>query len=318
MTKKFAIRDIPLLAKETFKGFPEDKIPKLSGALAYYMVFSMGPLLVVVISLCGIFLGREAVEGQVFVVLQNFLGKDTAATLQDIIRNAAITGESRLAAIIGIVTLLIGATTVFAEIQESINGIWGIKPKPQRGFVQLLRNRVLSFSIIVSLGFLLLVSLAVTGLIEVLSRHLQAKFPDLAVTLFYILNLLLTLGASALIFGVIFKVLPDARIRWRDVRTGALVTATLFLLGKFAISFYISKTRVGSTYGAAGSLVVLLVWIYYSSIILYLGARFTKVFAVHYSEPIIPNDYAVTTQQVEVETGKKSVQHKEKIVKKVP
>ncbi len=320
MPSKFSIKHSGQLFLETIRGFPEDRIPKLSGALAYYTVFSMGPLLVVIISLCGLFLEREAVEGQIYSVLNGFLGKDTAASLQEIIRNAAITGKSRVAAVIGVVTLLIGATTVFAEIQESINGIWGIKPKPRKGWVQLLKNRLLSFSIIASLGFLLLVSLVITGLVEALSRQLQFRFPEVAVVLFYILNLLLALGASALIFAVIFKVLPDAKIRWKDVRMGALVTAFLFLLGKFGISFYISKTHIGSTYGAAGSLVVLLIWVYYSAIILYLGARFTKIYATRYGDPIQPNTYAVTTRQVEVETGQAVIpeKNKESIVRETP
>ncbi len=175
----------------------------------------------------------------------------------------------------------------------------------------MLQNRFLSFSVIVSLGFLLLVSLTLSGIIEGISSALQAKYPDVTVVVFYIINLLLTLVISAIIFAVIFKVLPDAKIRWRDVIAGALVTAVLFMLGKFGISVYISQTQVGSTYGAAGSLVVLIVWIYYSSIILYLGAEFTKAYAVEYGDDIHPNDYAVTTREVEVETGKKTIQEKE-------
>lgn len=294
--------------KETFRGFTDDKVTKLSGSLAYYTVFSMGPLLVVIISLCGLFLEREAVEGKIYSVLQGFVGQDTAAQLQDMIRNASIGDKSTVAVIIGGVTLLIGATTVFAEIQDSINSIWGLKPKPKRGWLKMLQNRFLSFSVIVSLGFLLLVSLSVTAIIEGIGARLQASFPDVTVVVFYVINLVLTLGISMLIFAVIFKVLPDAKIRWKDVFFGALVTAVLFLIGKFGISLYISQTRVGSTYGAAGSLVILLVWVYYSSIILYLGAEFTKAYALKYGTEIHPNDYAVTTKQVEVETGKDTVQ----------
>ena len=300
------------MLKDTFNGFSDDKITKLSASLAYYTIFSMGPLLVVIISLCSVFLEREAVEGKIYAVLQDFVGKDTAAQLQEIIKNASVGNTGTIAAIIGIVTLLIGATTVFAEIQDSINGIWGLKAKPKRGWVKFLQNRFLSFSIIVSLGFLLLVSLAITGIIEGLSTRLQDRFPDVAVVVFYIVNLILTFVISVLIFGVIFKVLPDARIQWKDVLAGAIITAVLFLIGKFGISFYISRTKIGSTYGAAGSLVVMLIWIYYSSIILYLGAEFTKAYAVSYGSEIHPNDYAVTTKQVEVEMGQQTVQEKEK------
>ena len=309
--KKLSFKGIWSLIKETFKGFSEHKVTKLSGSLAYYTVFSMGPLLVMIISLCGIFLEKEAVEGKVFSVLQDFVGNDTAIQLQEIIRNAAVGDKSTMAAIIGGVMLLIGATTVFGEIQDSVNTIWGLKAKPKRGWLKMLQNRFLSLSVIVSLGFLLLVSLAVSGVVEAISTGLQARYPDVTVVLFYILNLVLTLTISMIIFAVIFKVLPDARIRWKDVLAGAFITAVLFMIGKFGISLYISQTRVGSTYGAAGSLVVLIVWIYYSSIILYLGAEFTKAYAVEYGAAIHPNDYAVTTKEVEVETGSKTVQENE-------
>lgn len=316
MKKKLSFKGIWEVLKNAFTGFSDDKVTKLSGSLAYYMVFSMGPLLVVIISLCGIFLGREAIEGKVYEVLNGFVGADTAAQLQEIIRNASLGNKSTIAAIIGGVTLLIGATTVFGEIQDSINSIWGLKPKPKRGWVKMLQNRFLSFSVIVSLGFILLVSLAITGVIEAISGRLQAAYPDVAVIVFYCINLLITFIVTSFIFAVIFKVLPDAKIKWRDVATGAGVTAILFMIGKFAISFYISKTNVGSTYGTAGSLVILLVWIYYSSMILYFGAEFTKAYAIAYGSPIHPNHYAVTMQQVEVETGNASIQEKEEKVDK--
>ncbi|WP_276134111.1 YihY/virulence factor BrkB family protein [Polluticoccus soli] len=309
--QKITAKGIWEVTKDTFKGFSDDKITKLSASLAYYTVFSMGPLLVVIIALCGLFLEKEAVENKIYFVLEDFVGKDTALQLQQIIQNAGIGDKGTIAAVVGIVVLLLGATSVFGEIQDSINSIWGLKPKPKRGWLKMLLNRFLSFSVIISLGFLLLVSLAITAVIEGLSARLQASFPDVAVVVFYIVNLILTLGISTLIFAVIFKVLPDARIKWKDVFAGALITAVLFMIGKFAISLYISQTKVGSTYGAAGSLVVLLVWVYYSSIILYLGAEFTKAYAVKYGSAIHPNDYAVTFKEVEVETGKETVQEKE-------
>ncbi|MBL7712014.1 MAG: YihY/virulence factor BrkB family protein [Chitinophagaceae bacterium] len=311
MKHKLSWRGIWQITKDTFTGFSEDKVTKLSGSLAYYMVFSMGPLLVVIISLCGLLLSREAIEGKVYSVLVGFVGSDTASQLQEIIRNASVGDKSFIAAVIGIVTLLIGATSVFAEIQDSINMIWGLKPKPKKGWLKYLQNRFLSFSVIISLGFLLLVSLALSAIIEGISTGLQARFPGVTIVVFYIINLLLTIGISTIIFATIFKVLPDARIKWRDVFAGAIVTAVLFLIGKFAISLYISQTKVGSTYGAAGSLVVLLVWVYYSSIILYLGAEFTKAYALMYGSAIHPNDYAVTMKQVEVEMGNKTIQERE-------
>ena len=312
MRKKITFKGIIEVLKNSFSGFDEDKVTKLSGSLAYYTIFSMGPLLVVIISLCGLFLGREAVQGKIYNTLTGFVGSDTAAQLQEIIKNASIAGKSKIAVIIGSITLLIGATTVFAEIQDSINTIWGLKPKPKRGWVKMLQNRFLSFSVIISLGFLLLVSLGVTSIIDGFSERLREHFPDVTVIVFYIVNVAITLAVTTLIFGVIFKVLPDAKIKWKDVLTGAIVTSLLFMLGKLGISFYISKSNVGSTYGTAGSMVVLLLWIYYSSIILYFGAEFTKAYAVKYGSEIHPNNYAVTTKMVEVETGQQSIQKAEK------
>ncbi|WP_316813773.1 YihY/virulence factor BrkB family protein [Pedobacter heparinus] len=306
--EKITFKGIWKVVKETFTGFSEHKVTKLSGSLAYYTVFSMAPLLVVIISLCGLFLGKEAAQGEIYHQLAGFMGKETALQLQEIVSKAAIGDKDRIAFIVGIVTLLIGATTVFADIQESINTIWGLKPKPKRGWLKMLQNRFLSFSVIVSLGFILLVSLAITTILDGFSTRLQARFSDVSVVLFYILNQLLTLVLISLIFAVIFKVLPDAIIKWRDVLSGAVVTAILFMLGKFAISIYIGQSDVGSTYGAAGSLVILLLWTYYSSIILYLGAEFTKAYAVAYGSEILPSHYAVTTKEIEVETGHNSVQ----------
>ena len=312
MTKrKISFKKIWSILKASFTGFTDHKVTKISGSLAYYTVFSMAPLLVVVISLCGIFLGREAAEGQVYQQLSGFLGRETAAQLQEIIRNASLEGKSSIALIIGLVTLLLGATTVFADIQDSINMIWGLKPKPKKGWLKMLQNRFLSFSVIISLGFLLLVSLAVTTVIDGFSGRLQARFEDISVIVFYIVNQLITFIVITSIFGVIFKVLPDAIIKWRDVIVGAAVTAILFMIGKFAISFYIGQSDVGSTYGGAGSLVILLLWTYYSSIILYFGAEFTKAYAIEYGSEIRPNHYAVTTKEVEIETGNASVQQNE-------
>ncbi len=306
--KKPDFKKIWKVLKDSFSGFSDDKVTKLSASLAYYTVFSMGPLLILIISLCGIFLGREAIEGQVYQQLEGFMGKDTAGQLQDIIKNAAISGKGPVALVIGAVTLLIGATTVFGEIQDSINTIWGLKPKPKRGWLKMLQNRFLSFSVIISLGFILLVSLAVTSLVDGLNNALMRRFSDISVIVFYIVNQIITLSVISFIFGVIFKVLPDAEIKWKDVMLGSIVTGVLFMIGKFGISFYISTSDVGSTFGAAGSLVVLLLWTYYSSLILYYGAEFTKAYAVNYGSPIHPSHYAVTTRQVEVETGNDSIQ----------
>jgi membrane protein len=311
MDKKISFKTIWDVLKKSFTGFASAKVTTKSSSLAYYTVFSMAPLLIIIISLSGLFLGQQAAQGKVYSALAGFVGSDTASQLQTMIQHASVTGKSKIAAIIGIITLLIGATTVFAQIQTSINSIWGLKPKPKKGWLKMLKNRFLSFSVILGLGFLLLVSLSISTLINGFSTSLKAHFPDVAVIIFYIINQVITLIVTALIFGAIFKVLPDAKIHWKDVIVGAITTAVLFMLAKFGISFYISKSNVGSTYGAAGSLVILLLWVYFSSMILYFGAEFTKAYAMRFGSQIYPDNYAVTTKTVEVETGKKTIQDKE-------
>jgi membrane protein len=311
--KKISVKSIWSVLKQSFKGFSEDKVPKLCASLAYYTVFSIGPLLIVLIFLAGFIYGREAIEGSIFAQLKGFVGADAAAQMQEIVKNASISGKGSVAATIGVITLLIGATTVFGEIQDSINSIWGLKAKPKAGILKLLKDRLRSFGIIGSLGFLLLVSLVVTAIVEGLNQRLERIFPDITVVLFYIINLIITLSVVTVLFAVIFKVLPDAKIKWRDVWAGAIATAVLFMIGKFAIALYVSKSSLGTTYGTAGSFVVLLVWIYYSSFILYFGAEFTKAWALKYGSHINPNEYAVLIKRVEVESASQSVQenHKE-------
>jgi membrane protein len=292
MERKFSFKLIWKALKDSFKGFSDDKVTKLSASLAYYTVFSLGPLLILVIYLCSVFLGKEAVEGQVVQQLQGFIGAGAAKQIQTIIQNAAIDG-SGFASTVGIVTLLIGATTVFAEMQDSMNSIWGIKAKPKSGIMKLVMSRVLSFGMIASLGFLLLVSLAVSTVVESIGNKLKNVFPDVGVFIIYAVNLALTLVVITTLFAVIFKVLPDVKLKWRHAVPGAIATALLFLIGKFAISFYISKSDVGSSYGAAGSMIVLILWIYYSSIILYFGAEFTQAYAAAKGTVIIPDENAV-------------------------
>jgi membrane protein len=301
MKKKLTLKGVWQMLKEAGAGFSDDKVMKLSGSLAYFTIFSIGPLILIIIFLADIFWGREAVEGSIYGQIKGFIGSDAALQIQDIIKNAAISGKSTITAVIGIITLVIGATGVFAEIQDSINTIWGLKPKPKKGWLKMILNRVLSFSVIVSLGFLLLVSLIVNAIIESLIGRLMSIFPEGAVVLGYIVNLLVTFGVTTLLFAIIFMVLPDAKIKWKDVLIGAMVTTVLFMLGKFAITFYIGTSNVGSTYGAAGSLVVVLLWVYYSSVILYFGAEFTKAYAANYGSQIHPNQYAVWIKQVEME-----------------
>jgi membrane protein len=292
MKKKFSFKLAFKALKDAFHGFSDHKVTKLSASLAYYTVFSLGPLLIVIIFLCSIFFGQDAVQGTIYGQLKSFIGSDAAAQIQTMIKNASVSGKGAIAATIGVITLLIGASSVFAELQDSMNSIWGVKAKPKAGMMQMITSRLLSFGMIASLGFLLLVSLAATTIAEGLGARLKALLPEAAVVFGYIVNLVVTLGVVTVLFAIIFKVLPDIRLRWKAIWPGAIATGILFLLGKFAISIYISKSNVGSTYGSAGSLVILLLWIYYSAIIVYYGAEFTKALAVAGGADIQPSKYA--------------------------
>ncbi|WP_299288157.1 YihY/virulence factor BrkB family protein [uncultured Mucilaginibacter sp.] len=290
------------LLSGTFNGFLDDKGLKLSASLAYYTIFSLAPLLLLLISLVGLVLGQDAVHNnKIFDGINGMVGNQAAKQIQDMIKSAQLSGKTTSAAVIGGITLLVGATSIFAEIQDSINIIWKVKAKPKRGWLKLLQDRLLSSSLIVALGFLLIVSLVVNGVVIALGDVLTRFLPAITVIFVNILNVVISFIVITVLFGVIFKVLPDVKIGWKDVRSGALFTAVLFMIGRFLIGLYISTTGTGSTYGAAGSLIVILVWVYYTAAILYFGAEFTQVYAEYKGVKIAPADYAVHVQQTEVE-----------------
>ena len=279
--------------KEAAKAFSGDNAVKLSAALSYYTIFAIGPLLVIVLSLSGIFLGEAAVEGKLYGQIRGLIGSDAAKQVQEIIQNIQKTNNSTIGAIIGGIVLVIGATGIFAEIQDSINYIWSLKAKPKRGFIKLLMNRLLSFSLIIRLGFLLIVSLVANALMDILNERLTRFFPDTMVYVIYGLNIVLLLAVISLLFAIIFKVLPDGKIKWMDAFVGAFFTSILFLIGKSAIGYYLGNSKLGTTYGTAASVVIILTWVYYTSIILYFGAEFTKVYALEFGGGIVPNETAV-------------------------
>lgn len=287
--------------KEAGLGFIDDRCLKLSAALAYYTVFSLAPLLVLVMSLLSVFYGEEAIQGQVFSQINGLIGNDAAKQLQDMIKNVALSDKTNTALVVSIATLLLGATSIFVEIQDSVNMIWRVKAKPKKGWVKLLKDRLLSSSLVISLGFLLLVSLLINGLILALSDVLTRYLPGISVLIISGLNFAVSTFVVTLLFAVIFKVLPDAKIAWKDVRWGAFFTALLFMLGRYLIGIYIDTTGTSSTYGAAGSLIVILTWIYYTAAILYFGAELTQSYANQYGIRIEPADHAVFVEQTERE-----------------
>lgn len=298
---------------DSFNGFMDDRGLKLSAALAYYTVFSLAPILVLVMALASLFLGEEATQGHIFGQINGLVGNEAAKQIQDMIKNVSLSGKTNSALAIAIGTLLIGATSLFGEIQDSVNLIWRIRAKPKQGWLKLIKDRLLSSSLIVSLGFLLLVSLVVNGLVLALSDQLTRFLPGLSVYLISGVNFVVSTAVIAVLFGVIFKVLPDAKIAWKDVRWGALFTAGLFMVGRYAIGLYIEKTATSSAYGAAGSLIVVLTWIYYIAAILYFGAEFTLAYANHVGAKIEPAEHAVFVEQTEREREVKTIPTEQKV-----
>ncbi len=312
---KAILRKIPKMLLATFKGFSNDNGLKLSASLAYYTLFSLGPLLLLLLSLVTIFYGGEAasVQVKVFSQMNNLLGSSAAKQIQEIITNLQFSDETNFALAISIITLLIGATSLFIEIQDSLNMIWKLKAKPKKGWLAFLKNRLLSSSMIISIGFLLIVTLLVNGVIAVLMGRLEQYFGPKTALLMVGINIVITFLVISVLFAIIFKFLPDAKIQWKHVRTGAVFTAILFMIGRYLIGLYIEKTGTESTYGAAGSIVILLIWIYYSAAILYLGAEFTQVYTDALGGHIEPAEYAVHVEQTEVERDVRTLpqQHKD-------
>jgi membrane protein len=292
------------------KGFMEDRVTKLSASLAYYTIFSLTPLIIIIISAASLFLGENMdPNDKLFGAtgeITKMIGADAAYQLRSFVNNANLTGKSTLGLIIGIGTLIIGATAIFIEIQDSINLIWKVKAVPKRGWKKLITNRLLSFSLIASLGFLLLVSLVINSIVVGVGDRLEGYATKIGIEkvselLMLIVTNALTLAVVTSIFAIIFKVLPDVNLKWKPALVGALFTALLFSLGKYVIGIYIEKGNPGSAFGAASSIIVILLWIYYTAIILYFGAEFTQAYAERYDKGISPSKYAVHTKIVVVE-----------------
>ncbi len=273
--------------------FIDDNATKLSASLAYYTIFSIGPLLLVIITTMGLFYQRSIVTDQLFDQMSTLVGASGAAQLKSIMINIGSQNNTTLFGVVGIVVLVFGATGIFTEIQGSINYIWSIKAKPKRSWLKYLADRLLSFSLIVGIGFLMLVTLLINLLLDLLTARLQHLFNGAYVILISGINIALLFAVVTFLFAVIYKVLPDARIFWKDALIGASFTGILFLAGKFLISYYIASSKSIDAYGAAASVIILLSWVYYSSIILYFGAEFTKVYAMKWGKGITVYDTAV-------------------------
>lgn len=281
------------LLKETVKGWQEDKIALWAAALAYYTTFSLAPLLVIAIAIAGAVFGEEAAQGEVVAQIEGLIGQQGAEAIQAMLQNANQPGSGGLwATAIGVITLLIGASGVFGQLQEALNAIWHVKPKPSAGIKNLIQDRFLSFAMVLVIGFLLLVSLLLSAVLAAISTLINNFLPELTIA-GQVFNFLLSFGVITLLFALIYKVLPDITLPWRYFWIGAAVTALLFNIGKFLIGLYLGSSGIASTYGAAASLAVILIWVYYSTQILLVGAVFTKVYARYRGAQIRPSSHAM-------------------------
>lgn len=290
------------LGKETFRQWLEDKAPQLGAALAYYTVFSLAPLILVLLAILGFVFHHDPAGAweKVTAQLKYFLDPSALEVIQGIAQKAAQPGKSILATVIGVALALFGASGVFGQLQDALNTIWGVKAKPGGGLWGFLRTRFLSFAMVGGVCFLLLVSMTIESLLKGFSHYVQAHLPGgfaVAITVY----LLFDFAVVVLLLAMIFKILPDAKIRWRDVWLGAAITALLFGFGKWALGLYLGSGSAASAYGAASSLITLLLWVYYSSQILLFGAEFTQVYADYFGAPIVPDEHAVEIEHQVIE-----------------
>lgn len=290
-----------------FNDYIEDDALNLGAALAYYTVFSFAPIIVVATTIAGYFYGREAISGQLDNELAGLLGQEAAASLQQIVSNAYVSGDSLWGTIVGVGTLIFATTGVFTNLKISMNRIWEIKPVPTNGIVAFIKTKVLSFSFVVGLGFLLMITLILNALVIGFMDKLAQYIPTLGPIMLSVTTWVFSTGVTAVIFALLFRFLPDARARWKDIWIGAFFTAFLFGIGRFLIGFYIGNSNFSSTYGAAGALITLLLWTYYNSQILFLGAEFTQTWARWRGNPILPTQHAVKIKVEEVKVASDTV-----------
>ncbi|WP_437918274.1 YihY/virulence factor BrkB family protein [Sphingobacterium sp. LRF_L2] len=307
------------LLLDTINDFLNDKCLKKSASLAYYTVFSIGPLILILIWALGFFYGSQldgptGARDEIMEELNQLFGKDITLMLDSAIKRISFESKNGIGVYIGIAVLMFSSTTIFVDIQNSINEIWRVKAKPKKGWLKIIVDRLLSFSMILGLGFLLMASLILSSIIGVLMNFISNYLPDIDFQILNLINSIVSFLIIACLFAFVFAVLPDAKVRFKDIFWGAIFTTLLFLLGKSLISYYLTNNATASSYGAAGSVIILLAFVYYSAAILYFGAEFTKQYAIKYGKGIRPTSYAVLVEQTEleidVETGIREVVHK--------
>ncbi|GEO03440.1 hypothetical protein AAE02nite_11040 [Adhaeribacter aerolatus] len=296
-----------VLLRDTWYEFLEDNAFDKGAALAYYTIFALPPILIIIINSIGWVFGEDAVSGEIYFQIKGLIGSEGALEVQRMVENISQSNELTFSTVVGLVTLLLSATGMFISMQNSLNVIWGVKPKPKREYLKMVKDRLLSFAMILSITFLLLVSLVVHALMAKIGNYLLGFLGDTAVILIQMLNTIFSLTVVTFLFSAIFKFLPDAKIRWRDVWVGSIVTALLFGLGKYLIGLYLGNSNIASVYGAAGTVIVILVWVFYSSQILFFGSIFTLIYSRKFGSNIYPSPYAVRVIRQEVEAGKTAV-----------
>ncbi len=299
--EKFKFKHLPSLLKDTYVAWNNDEPFRLSAIVAYFAVLSMPAFLVIIINTVGAIWGNELVQGKLHDQIASAMGHETADSIGKFIQNSQQENKSLFQTIVGIITLLVGATGVFYHLQVSLNQVWEIKMKEDTGWQKLLLDRLRGFGFILVIGFLLLSSFIVSALLSAFTDYLQQIFPSLVVAFSYGIDIVINLTVISVLFAIMFKFLPDVEIRWKTVWIGGIITAVLFLIGKYILSLYFAKLEPGSSYGAAGSIILVLLWVSYTCLILFFGAEFTWVYAQRYGHGIMASDYAVRFKRQDVE-----------------
>lgn len=280
------------ILKQTGHDWSDDKVPRLGAALAYYAIFSIAPLVVIVIAIAGMWFGKDQAQQQTLTQLSGMVGDQGAQAIASLLEAANKPREGLIASALAIVTLIVGAAGVFVQLQDALNTIWEVKPKPGRGVWGFIRHRILSMATVCGIGFLLLISLIASAGLTAAGQWLSGSMPG-GEALWQVINLVISYVVIAVMFSLMFKYMPDVKIGWRDVWIGGALTALLFIVGKFALGMYLGRSSVSSAYGAAGSLVILLLWIYYSAQIFLFGAEFTQVYANRFGQKLEPSENAM-------------------------
>lgn len=300
--KNFNLKDIWPILKETVRSWNEHEPWRNSAIIAYYAIFSLPGLLVIVVNLAGALFGEQAVRGEITSQIGELIDEKTASEVEKMIVKSKLSDQSWLMTIVGIATIIFGATGVFYQLQQSLNVIWEVKPNPKRAWLKYLKDRLFGFGLILVIGFLLLISLVISALLNAFSKWIMTFVPDYTVYLFKIVDFIISFGLITVLFAMMFKYLPDAKLKWRDVWIGAAVTTFLFQVGKYGLSMYFANSDPASAYGAAGSIILLMLWTSYSCLILFFGVEFTKAEAVRYGRFVPPSEHAESEKEINYRT----------------